>query len=100
MQRDRKAETNRANARASTGPKTAHGRASSAGNAFRHGLSIPVESDQVLCERTQALARQIAGSDTSLHIQILARRIAEAQVDLLRVRSARHQLLSERCEQF
>jgi hypothetical protein len=33
--------------------------------------------------------------DTSVPIQILARRIAEAQVDLLRVRSVRHRLLSE-----
>ena len=90
-----RAKTNRANARASTGPKTARGRARSARNAFRHGLSIPVESDQFLCEQMQALTRQIAGSDTSVHIQILARRIAEAQVDLLRVRYARHRLLSE-----
>jgi hypothetical protein len=43
----------------------------------------------------QALTRQIVGSDTSVHIQILAHRIAEAQLDLLRVRSARHRLLSE-----
>jgi hypothetical protein len=95
MQRDRKIETNRANARASTGPKTARGRARSARNAFRHGLSMPAESDLVLCEQMQALARQIAGSDTSAHIQILAHRIAAAQVDLLRVRNARHRLLSE-----
>src|SRR5512143_1376856 len=95
MQRDRKIETNRANARASTGPKTARGRARSARNAFRHGLSIPVESDQIVSEQVQALTRQIAGSDTSIHIQILARRVAEAQLDLLRVRCARHRLLSE-----
>ena len=95
MQRDRKIKANRANARASTGPKTARGRARSARNAFRHGLSLPVESDQVLCEQVQALTRQIAGSDTSVHTQILAHRIAEAQVDLLRVRYARHRLLSE-----
>src|SRR6476619_2274716 len=95
MQRDRKIQTNRANARASTGPKTARGRGRSARNAFRHGLSMPVESDQVLSERVQALTRQIAGSDTSVRIQILAHRIAEAQVDLLRVRYARHRLLLE-----
>jgi hypothetical protein len=95
MQRDRKIKTNRANARASTGPKTARGRARSARNAFRHGLSMPVESDQVLSERVHALTRQIAGLDTSVHIQILAHRIAEAQVDLLRVRYACHRLLLE-----
>jgi hypothetical protein len=43
----------------------------------------------------QALTRQIAGSDTCVHIQILAHRIAEAQVDLLRVRYERHRLLSK-----
>jgi hypothetical protein len=88
MQRDRNIKANRANARASTGPKTARGRARSARNAFRHGLSLPVESDQVLGEQVQALTRQIAGSDTSVHTQILAHKTAEAQVDLLRVRTA------------
>ena len=90
MQRDRKAEANRANAQASTGPKTARSRARSAKNAFRHGLNIPVESRRALSEQVKALTRQIVGADTSVHIQILAHRIAEAQVDLLRVRSARH----------
>src|SRR5262249_52320204 len=47
-------------------------------------------------EQVQAITRQIVGSDTSVHIQILAHRIAEAHVDLLRVRSARYQLLSEK----
>ena len=36
-----KTESNRANVRASTGPKTAEGRARSARNARRHGLSLP-----------------------------------------------------------
>ena len=93
MQRDRKIKANRANARASTGPQSARGRARSARNAFRHGLSTLVQSDQLLC--VQALTRQIAGSDTSVHTHILAHKIAEAQVDLLRVRTARHRLLSE-----
>ena len=39
---DRKIEANRANARASTGPKTAQGRARTARNALRHALSLPV----------------------------------------------------------
>ena len=95
MQPDRKIRANRANARASTGPKTARGRARSARNAFRHGLSMPVESDRALYEQVLALTSQIAGSDTSVFTQILAHRIAEAQVDLLRVRHARYRLLSE-----
>jgi hypothetical protein len=95
MPRDRKIKSNRANARASTGPKTAHGRARSARNAFRHGLSVLVESDGDLIGQVQALTNQIAGSDASVQIQILAGRIAEAQVDLHRVRHARHRLLAE-----
>jgi hypothetical protein len=48
-----------------------------------------------LSEEVQALAREIAGQDPDVEIQELARRIAEAQVDLHRVRYARHQLLVE-----
>jgi len=91
---NRKTEANRANARASTGPNTLRGRARSARNAFRHGLSLPAQSDQTLSEEVQALARQIAGPNASAQIQMLACRIAEAEVDLRRVRLARHQLLS------
>ncbi len=95
MTSDRKIKANRVNDQISTGPKTYHGRARSAKNAFRHGLSLPVQSDQALCEEVQALARQIAGQHVSAHIEILARRVAEAQIDLRRVRYARHQLLSD-----
>ena len=94
MTSDRKIKANRANAKVSTGPKTHHGRARSAKNAFRHGLSLPIQPDQALCEEVQALARQIAGPHASAHIQLLARRVAEAQVDLRRVRHARQQFLS------
>jgi hypothetical protein len=90
-----KITANRANARASTGPKTTHGRMRSARNALRHGLSLPVYADQALSEEIEALARKIAGVDASAEIQELAQRIAEAQSDLRRVRDARHQLLSQ-----
>ncbi len=91
----RKMRANRANARASTGPKTARGRAHAAQNAFRHGLSLPVCSDPALSEEVEALAREIAGTDGRAEIRELARRAAEAQIDLRRVRSARHRLLSD-----
>ena len=95
MTSDRKTKANRANARASTGPNTFHGRARSARNAFRHGLSLPFQSDQALGEEAQAFACQIAGPNASGQIQMLAFRVAEAEVDLRRVRLARHQLLSQ-----
>ena len=95
MTSDRKTNANRANARASTGPNTFHGRARSARNAFRHGLSLPIQFDQALGEEAQALARQIAGPNASAQIQMLASQIAEAEGDLRRVRLARHELLSQ-----
>jgi hypothetical protein len=87
-------KSNTANMCSSTGPKTAGGKARSARNARRHGLSIPVLSYPKFSEEVEALAREIAGPDASLEIQELARRIAEAQIDLRRVRYARHNLLS------
>jgi hypothetical protein len=91
---DRKSATNRANARASTGPKTAHGRVNSARNALRHGLSLPVCSVPAWSEEVETLAREIAGPDANAEIAELARHVAEAQIDLRRVRFARHQFLS------
>jgi hypothetical protein len=95
MTGERKIRANRANARASTGPKTARGRSRAARNALRHALSLPVYSDPVWSKEAEALAREIIGADTNPEIQELARRIAEAQIDLRRVRHARHQILSQ-----
>jgi hypothetical protein len=92
---DRKIRANRANAQASTGPKTTQGRIRSGRNALRHGLSLPVRSHQGLFEEIETLAREIAGPDPSPEIHELACLIAEAQSDLDRVRDARHQLLSQ-----
>src|SRR6478609_4452400 len=91
---DRKIKANRANARASTGPKTAQGRVRTARNALRHGLSLPVCSNPALSEEVEALAREIAGPSANAETKELARRVAEAQIDLRRVRYARYQLLS------
>ena len=93
---ERKIRANRANAQASAGPKTAQGRTRSARNALRHALSLPVCSDPTWSEEVEALAREIAGTDANAELQELARRVAEAQIDLRRVRDARHQLLSRR----
>ena len=95
MTSERKIRANRANAQASTGPKTARGRSRAARNALRHALSLPVYSDPVLSEEVEALARQIIGTDANPEIQELARRIAEAQIDLRRVRHARLQIISQ-----
>jgi hypothetical protein len=95
LRSERKIRANRANARASTGPQTTRGRARAARNALRHALSLPVCSIPALSEEVQALAREIAGPGANSEIQELARRVAEAQIDLRRVRYARHQFLSD-----
>jgi hypothetical protein len=77
-----KIRANRENARASTGPKTANGRARSARNRLRHALSLPVSSNPALSEEAAALAREIAGPAANAEIQELARQVAEAQIDL------------------
>jgi hypothetical protein len=82
----RKIKSNIPNARSSTGPKTAGGKSRSARNALRHGLSLPVLSYPMFSEEVEALAREIAGTGASHELQELARRIAEAQIDLRRVR--------------
>ena len=96
MTSDRKIKANRANARASTGPKTAQGRARTARNALRHALSLPVCSNPALSEEVETLACEIAGPGASAETKELARRVAEAQIDLRRVRDARHQFLSRK----
>jgi hypothetical protein len=93
---DAKIKANRANAQASTGPNTARGRARAARNARRHGLSLPLYSDPILSEEVEALACEIAGADANAEIRQLACRIAEAQIDLRRVRRARNQFLTDR----
>jgi hypothetical protein len=90
-----KVRANRVNARASTGPQTTRGRARAARNALRHALSLPVCSIPALSEEVEELAREIAGPGANAETQELARRVAEAQIDLRRVRHARHQFLSD-----
>jgi hypothetical protein len=86
-----KLRANRANSLRSTGPKTAAGRAVSAGNARRHGLGIPVLSDPVLAAEVEVMAQAIAGDPDLVE---LARRVAEAEVDVLRVRRIRTDMVS------
>ncbi|WP_456684544.1 hypothetical protein [Bradyrhizobium sp. P5_C11_2] len=94
MVSDRKRQANRTNAKHSTGPRTADGKARACRNAQRHGLAAPLSANPAFQAEVDQLARAIlesCGPDASL---ALATRIAEAQVDLNRVRRARHALIS------
>jgi hypothetical protein len=93
MTSTRKTKANRANARASTGPRTEQGKARSALNACSHGLSLSVTSNSVLTEQVDILAREFSGRSSDPEIGELAHDVAEAQIDLVRIRWARHDLL-------
>jgi hypothetical protein len=95
-----KIRANRANAKASSGPKTANGRARSVRNALRHGLSRPIHSNPALSKEVETLAREIAGPTTNAELLERARAIAEAQIDLRRVRNVRQQRLATALAEF
>jgi hypothetical protein len=84
----RKLAANRANALKSTGPRTAAGKARAAQNARRHGLRAAVLADEGFTEEVKDLARLIAGKGANAEIFEAACRIAEAQLDHVRARTA------------
>jgi hypothetical protein len=92
---DRQQRANRANSKSSTGPRSAAGKARAAQNAFRHGLNVPVRSDPLLAPEIEAMARRISGHYADDETREGARRIAEAQYDLNRVRSRRRLLITQ-----
>jgi hypothetical protein len=77
------------NARASTGPRTQAGKARSARNARRHGLSVAIARDPTFAEEAEALARRLVGDGAARTALALARAFAVAQIDLDRVRKVR-----------
>ena len=81
------------NAQGSTGPKSAAGKARSAANSRRHGLAVPVRADPVRAAQVEALAQCIAGPQSSTNLVALASQIAEDQIDLVRVRQVRRDLI-------
>jgi hypothetical protein len=73
----RKIRANRANARASSGPKTAAGKAQSAQNAFRHGFNVPIWLDPDLASDVEAPVQRIVGKGADANVLEPARRVAE-----------------------
>jgi hypothetical protein len=86
MASDKQIAANRANAKKSTGPRTAAGRAKSSRNSYRHGLSVPMQLDP---QAVEALAEAIAGETAGEVRQRAARALAEAQLELKRIRAIR-----------
>ena len=84
MATERQLAANRANARNSTGPRSASGKKRASRNALTHGLTTPMAGAAVTRE-IEALARQIAGDPKDRVRMAAARDAAEAQLDLARV---------------
>lgn len=95
MSSERKINANRSNARASTGPRTAAGKAHSARNAQRHGLSIPALVNPAWSTEITEHARKIVSEDADAQRWQLACRLAAAHIDVMRVRQARHQMVNQ-----
>jgi hypothetical protein len=97
MTSKRQQRANRANAKASTGPKTMAGKARAGANSLRHGLATSVLGDAHWGPQVEALARRIAGEDADAELLALARRIGEAQIDLTRMRVHRRRIIEQAC---
>ncbi len=88
----------RRNGRAGTGPGSAAGKARASRNARRHGFTLPVAAEPALAREVVDVADDIVRSvgaragDPATHA--LACRIAEAMIDLRRIRLAKLPLLA------
>ena len=93
MTSEAKAAANRRNAKRSTGPRTASGKARASRNAFRHGLSIPMPTDLTdileVSEDFRSFMGEFGGADREQAV-----RAAEGQAELLRVRCIKTELIN------
>ena len=95
MTSERRRAANRKNARKSTGPKSAQGKAKVSGNARRHGFSARGPADEHAPENLRRIADGICGEDADPIACDLAMTIADAQVSITRVRAARITVIKE-----
>lgn len=61
---------------------------------MRHGLNIPATLDPIYADEIDAFARRLIGEQTDPGRLELARRIAEAQIDVWRIRDYRQRLIA------
>jgi hypothetical protein len=80
---------NRANAKRSTGPKTAVGKKKSSRNAYRHGLPGPVLWDSATLAKIDSTARHCVGEAAAEDQLTSAVDFFQAQIEVLRIRAIR-----------
>ena len=99
MASERQIAANRRNARKSTGPGSGAGRKRASRNAYRHGLTLNITSTTAYAKQLDKLARKIAGNTDDAITLERAREIAQAELELARVRRAKVALI-ERASAF
>src|SRR5262245_15389244 len=99
MASERQIAANRRNARKSTGPRSAAGKKRARRNAYRHGLSVSPSSNAAFAKELDRLVREIVGDTNDAIALERARAVAEAELDLARVRQAKVALI-ERASAF
>jgi hypothetical protein len=89
MASERQIAANRRNARKSTGPRSGAGKKRASRNAYRHGLTLSITSTAAYAKQLDNLVRKIAGDSEDAILLEHARAIAQAELDLARVRRAK-----------
>jgi hypothetical protein len=99
MASERQIAANRHNARRSTGPRSGAGKKRASRNAYRHGLTLSITSSAAAAKQLEKLVRKSAGSTENPILLERARALAQAELDLARVRRAKVALI-ERASAF
>jgi len=81
----------------SSGPRSGAGKNRSSRNAYRHGLTASIPSTAASAKQLDKLAREIAGNTEDPILLERARTIAQAELDLARVRRAKVALIECAC---
>lgn len=93
MASERQIAANRRNAKKSSGPRSATGKARSRRNALRHGLAIASRTIPAFQQDVMELARLLSPAGDDFDDAALI--AGEAEIDLLRIRRYRAALIEE-----
>jgi hypothetical protein len=89
MASDKKIAANRFNARRSTGPRTSRGKSRASRNAWRHGWAVAKRRHSTVSADIERLAKAICGEYATPALYEQAVIIAECEIVLLNLRTAR-----------